>query len=103
VGRDPGSLDSKLYAPSGRFGMTAVYVELEDSESIFNSKERAEDLTKEPITLMRKYMYFYGGFSNECTTACFDTWRYEIAYAPYAYYPKPTAATYTRPGNYWEQ
>jgi TPP-dependent pyruvate/acetoin dehydrogenase alpha subunit len=77
-------------------------VELEDAESVFNSKERTEAPTKDPINLMRKFMYMYGGFSNECTTACYDTWRYEIAYAPYAYYPKPTAAVYTRPGNYWE-
>lgn len=90
-----------IYAPFGRYGHAGVYVELDDAEAVLNAKELKEDPTIDAITVMRKYLYTYGGFSNECTTACFDTWRYEIAYAPYAYYP--AISIYEKPGNYWEQ
>lgn len=45
-------------------------------------------------------MYVYGGFSFDCTTACNDTWRYEIAFGPYAYYPSSKSA-WVDAGNFW--
>lgn len=51
--------------------------------------------------LIRKYLYIYGGFSFDCTTACYDTWAYEITYGPQAYYPP--SASGSGQGNYWTQ
>jgi hypothetical protein len=82
-----------LIAPVIRVWHAGIYAELKDAETIMNNN------TAE--TLIRKYLYIYGGFSIECTSACFDTWRYEIAYAPYTYYPN-SASTFNKPGNYWE-
>ena len=94
------SMLGAISAPTGRYGHAGVYVELDDAEAVLNSNQIKEDPTIDAITVMRKYLYIYGGFSNECTTACFDTWRYEISYAPLAYYP--TITIYEKPGNYWE-
>jgi hypothetical protein len=80
-------------APYTRVWHAGIYAELKDPETVMNNN------TAEP--LIRKYLYIYGGFSTECTSACFDTWRYEISYAPLAYYPR-SATTYIKPGNYWE-
>lgn len=52
--------------------------------------------------MVRKYMYIYGGFSRDCTTACFDTWRFEIPYGPYAFYPRSLSLKF-KYGNYWEK
>lgn len=71
-----------------------VYAELVDQGTIRNN------ITGE--TMLRKYIYIYGGFSLECTTACYDTWRYEISYGPLALYPK-TILQNQLPGNYWEK
>lgn len=74
-------------------GHAGVYAELTDMDTLVNVELK--------IGLVRKYLYIYGGFSNECTSACYDTWRYEIAYAPLGFYPD-SASTFHKPGNYWE-
>lgn len=84
---------SALKAPYVRVWHAGIYAELKDAETIMNNDTG--------LVLRRKYLYVYGGFSSECTSACYDTWRYEIAYAPYAYYPT-SASTFNKPGNYWE-
>jgi len=63
-----------LLVPTARFGHSGSYVELEDSKTVLPSTNNQR--------LLRKYLYVYGGFSFACTTACFDTWRYEISYGP---------------------
>mmetsp|Transcript_19394 Transcript_19394/g.13925 ORF Transcript_19394/g.13925 Transcript_19394/m.13925 type:complete len:149 (+) Transcript_19394:127-573(+) len=45
-------------------------------------------------------MYIYGGFSFDCRTACYDLWRYEIAYGPMGLFPAQSA-DYTNYGNHW--
>ena len=39
-------------------------------------------------SMLRKYLYIYGGFAFDCETACLDLWRYEIPYGPIGMYPK---------------
>lgn len=50
--------------------------------------------------MRRKYLYIYGGFSFACTTACYDTWRYEIAWAPIAYFGE--SSSWLNRGNNWK-
>ena len=66
--------------PTSRYGSAGAYVELED---FFTYLDKAAG-----VKLRRKYLYIYGGFSFDCTTACNDTWRYQISYAPLSYYPQ---------------
>ena len=51
--------------------------------------------------MLRKYLYIYGGFSFDCTTACFDLWRYEISYGPYNFYPRKDFSEWHNFGNHW--
>jgi hypothetical protein len=80
---DPGTPE-RQQKPYARYGHASVYVEIE--EKGFNT------------TILRKYMYVYGGFSIYCQNACDDMWRYEIAYAPQQYYKTPSG--WNR-GNAW--
>lgn len=70
-------------------GFAGVYAELPDINTLMENIffESLDFKAKDFTYLTRKYMYIYAGFSINCTTACFDTWRYEIAYAPLAFYP----------------
>lgn len=83
---------SRYTSPSSRYDHAASYVEIENIESGSNNQK-----------VKRKYMYIYGGFSFDCTTACKDLWRYEIPYAPQRFYPEPkqTSQWWNR-GNHWE-
>lgn len=83
---------TKVQAPSPRYGHTGSYVELDDLDSLLDANSQ--------LNLRRKYLYIYGGFSFDCVTACYDTWRYEIPFAPYAYYPTSKSQN-VNPGNFW--
>jgi len=68
--------------------MAFAYVELSSADEVWWTKEK----------YVRKFLYIYGGFSFDCSTACFDMWRYEIPYTPLA---MPPPATWTNSGNHW--
>ena len=86
-------IQTQITAPAARMNHAGVFAALSDSETIINNNTN--------LPIVRKYLYIFGGFSRECTTACYDTWRYEISYGPYAYYPRSTSNVY-KTGNYWE-
>ncbi|CDW87815.1 UNKNOWN [Stylonychia lemnae] len=75
-----------------RFGHAGVFVQLDDQYTILD--------TINGTLLRRQFLYIYGGFSFECTSACNDTWRYEIAIGPYAFYPS-AKSDWIDAGNFW--
>jgi hypothetical protein len=70
-------------------------VELPDTKELLSDGE---------TPVKRKYLYIYGGFSFSCTTACSDTWSYEISWAPLYYYPGGGTASESSvdTGNFWK-
>lgn len=90
-----------IQIPPARFGHAGTFVEL-DVNLLFKVQDQKvvfRDVAGK--LLRRKYLYIYGGFSFSCTTACFDTWRYEIPFAPMAYYPFPETKAWKNYGNFW--
>eukprot|EP00347_Sterkiella_histriomuscorum_P007988 403346798 len=83
---------AQLIIPTTRYGHAGVHIELDDQYTIL-------DVTNGTV-LRREFMYIYGGFSFECTTACNDTWRYEIPIGPYSFYPT-SKSTWVDVGNFW--
>lgn len=74
--------------PVSRFGHGAAIIEQVDEQN---------------SDLKRMYMYIYGGMGNQCTgSVCNDVWRYEIAWAAQAYYPKYPTGDWIR-GNVWDR
>ena len=71
-------------APAARYGHASVYIEGIEQDGNTNQ------------LVLRKYMYTYGGFTYDCTNACFDLWKYDIPWAPMRYFPEPSQA-----GAYW--
>ena len=82
---------SSFIQPVARYEHSAAYVEVTSQDSSTNNQ-----------ILIRKFMYIYGGFSFECTTACYDLWRYEIPYGPQRFYPQPySSSQWWNRGNHW--
>jgi len=81
---------ASLQSPAARYGQASCYIELPNTEEIMNDGKE----------FRRKYMYIYGGFSYECTTACYDLWRYEIPYFPIRMAPY---GQWKNRGNHWQQ
>ncbi len=89
-------IQTSIQVPTARMYHTGVYAELDDPATVINNNTQTTQ-----VLLTRKYLYIYGGFSRDCTNACFDTWRYEIPYGPYTFYPR-SASLQFKYGNYWE-
>ena len=55
------------------------------------------------MKVKRKFLYIYGGYSFKCETSCYDLWRYEIPFAPLAYYPINNKGSniWQNAGNHW--
>eukprot|EP00397_Hematodinium_sp_SG-2012_P002416 GEMP01002422.1.p1 GENE.GEMP01002422.1~~GEMP01002422.1.p1 ORF type:complete len:1427 (+),score=240.06 GEMP01002422.1:338-4282(+) len=52
--------------------------------------------------IRRQYMYLFGGMGPQCSNGlCSDLWRYEIPWAPQAYYPRITSGIEWNRGNQW--
>lgn len=79
--------------PSNRYGHQSVFIKRNVFESDSNS------------TVLRKYMYVYGGLSmDNGGEACDDLWVYEIPWAAQRYYPTPTnSSSFWNRGNHWRQ
>lgn len=87
------NLDFQLYPniPPARYGHSGSYVALNDLNNVYPGTN---------VPIQRKYLYIYGGYSFQCETACYDLWRYEIAFGPYSFYPK-TNTGWQNAGNHW--
>jgi hypothetical protein len=82
------------YIPSARYGHSSSYAGLYDKSTTY---------PRDGTPVFRKYMYLYGGFALDCTTACTDLWAYEISYGPYNYYPRHSDKTkWHNFGNHWK-
>lgn len=82
---------ASLQSPPARYGHASCYIYLSSTD------EMLEPL--KGIEFERRYLYIYGGFSFECTTACYDVWRYEIPYTPLI---MPPIGKWLNTGNHWE-
>jgi len=72
--------------PASRFGHTAAVIEVPDGAN----------------GMKRVYMYVYGGWSLQCSgNICSDVWKYEIAWAAQALYPKFLDVDEWDRGNQW--
>jgi len=72
--------------PASRFGHTAAVIEVAEGSN----------------GMKRVYMCIYGGWSLQCTgNICNDVWKYEIAWAAQALYPKFLDVDEWDRGNQW--
>ena len=83
----PNPLNSSALPPK-RYGHQSVLVERAVLENDTNT------------TVLRKYLYVYGGICVDIGGACDDLWAYEIPWASQRYYPQPSSGFWNR-GNHW--